>query len=49
MTKHKKMVRGIERRTEDIPSGGSYKKINERWSFPDDGRHYWDEPKGYRK
>lgn len=49
MRKHKQTVRKIERNTEDLPNGSGYKKINERWAFPDDGRHLFNEPKGFRK
>jgi len=49
MKKYKVYVRGIERRTENIPSGNAYKKFHERWHFPDDGRFLWNEPKGFRK
>lgn len=31
---------------EDI---GYYKKHTNRWTAPDDGRHYWDDPKARRK
>lgn len=33
----------------DLPSGSYYKKINDAWCAPNDGKHYWDNPKAYRK
>jgi hypothetical protein len=33
----------------EIPKGRGYRKITEAWSAPNDGKHLWDEPRGYRK
>jgi len=34
----------------DVPSQPSYyKKLNNAWSAPTDGKHLWNDPKGYRK
>lgn len=28
---------------------GDIKRMTNRWSAPDDGKTYWDDPKAYRK
>lgn len=30
-------------------NGKTYTRRVERYSAPDDGKHYWDDPKAYRK
>lgn len=49
MKKWKIQCNDIIRLTEEVPNGNSYKKVTNRWSAPDDGRHWWEDPKGYRK
>ena len=49
MKKYKLQVRRVERKTKDIPSGSSFKKLVSCWLRPDDGNWFRDEPKGYRK
>lgn len=34
---------------EDVPDGNHFKKMDERYSWPDDGKKRWDDPKVYRK
>lgn len=34
---------------EDLPDGNHYKKLDERYSWPDDGKQRWENPKAYRK
>lgn len=34
---------------EDIPDGKFYKRLDERWTWPDDGKQYWNDPRAYRK
>lgn len=34
---------------EEMPKNNLYKKMNNPWLAPNDGKHYWDDPKGYRK
>jgi hypothetical protein len=35
--------------SEDLPDGKHYKKLSDRWTWPDDGKIRIDEPKWYRK
>lgn len=45
-----KAVRKIRRTgDEDIPNGNHFKKLDERYSWPDDGKQRWENPKAYRK
>jgi hypothetical protein len=37
----------IDDENEDL--GKIYKKVTNRWTAPDDGKTYWDEPKARRK
>lgn len=39
----------VRRLDGEIPNGGFYKKLINPWLAPNDGKHRWDEPKGYRK
>lgn len=39
----------IMRNEEEIPNGNYYRKLDNRWNWPGDGRQYWDDPKAYRK
>lgn len=34
---------------DEIGNGKTYTRRVERYSAPDDGKHYWDDPKAYRK
>ncbi len=34
---------------EENDLGKVYKKVTDRWTAPDDGRSYWDDPKARRK
>ena len=34
---------------EDIPNGRIYRRLEERYTWPDDGKQYWDDPRAYRK
>ena len=50
MRKAKRKANRIVRRdNESVPSGNHYRRIVDRWSFPDDGKQRWDNPKAYRK
>lgn len=45
----RKANRVVRQQHEDIPNGNHYRRIVERWWFPDDGKQRWDNPKAYRK
>lgn len=52
MKEAKKQANIEVRRTndEDLPDGKHYKKMNDRWSWPDDGKILLDDnPKWFRK
>lgn len=34
---------------EEIPNGRYYKRFNDVWGSPSDGKRYWDEPRYRRK
>lgn len=34
---------------QDIPDGSHFKKLDQRYSWPDDGKQRWENPKAYRK
>ncbi len=34
---------------DDLPSYGYVRRVMDIWDSPNDGKHYWDDPKGYRK
>lgn len=34
---------------EELGDMNYYKKISDAWNRPDDGKFYWDDPKGRRK
>jgi hypothetical protein len=34
---------------EDMPNGNYFKKLDERCSWPDDGKQRWESDKAYRK
>lgn len=44
-----KANRVVRRDIEEIPNGNHYRKIVDRWNFPDDGKKRWENPKAYRK
>lgn len=39
----------VRKDNEDIPNGNYYRRIVDRWSFPDDGKAWYNHPKQYRK
>ena len=39
----------VRKDDEDIPNGNHYRRIVDRWSFPDDGKTWYEHPKMYRK
>jgi hypothetical protein len=45
----RKANRVIRRVDEELPGGNYYRKIVDRWSFPDDGKRRHSDPKVYRK
>lgn len=50
MKKWKRQNNRRVRRVLEVPSGKYYKKINEMWDAPDDGKSCWQEEKwAYRK
>lgn len=50
MKSAKKNANSIVRQyNDDLPSGRFYKKLDERYAWPDDGKQRFDDPKGYRK
>lgn len=49
MAKWKTQCNRKVRKSYDLEDGGYYKKAICRWMAPDDGKHYWDDPKARRK
>jgi hypothetical protein len=46
----KKAIRKFRRSgIEEVPDGNYYKKTDERWFWPDDGKQRWENEKAYRK
>lgn len=42
--------RKVRRANIDMPSKGNYfRRLDERYMWPDDGKQWWDNPKAYRK
>ena len=37
------------RRCEENVSGNFYRRLDSNFLWPGDGKHYWDDPKAYRK
>ncbi len=37
------------KKTDDPVPLTFHKRFTDEWMAPNDGKHYWDEPKGYRK
>ena len=44
-----KANRVVRRGNEEIANGNHYRRIVDRWNFPDDGKMRWENPKAYRK
>lgn len=49
MRRAKAKANRVVRREEDVCSGNFYRKVVERYSFPDDGKKWHDHPKAFRK
>lgn len=50
MRKAKCHSNGVIRKDDEaIPSGNHYRRIVDRWSFPDDGKRWHTHEKAYRK
>lgn len=32
-----------------LPNGNFFRRLDERWSWPDDGKQWLDDPRAYRK
>lgn len=32
-----------------LPNGNFFRRLDERYSWPDDGKQWWDDPRAYRK
>ncbi len=47
--KANKKCRKMIKENEDIPSGSFYRRMDNRWDWPDDGKQWYDEPSSYRK
>lgn len=45
----KKRANKRVRLKDDIAQGSEFKKIDDNWSWPNDGKKYFDNEKGYRK
>ncbi len=45
----KRYCNGKIRRCMEDSISKVYKKVNDPWNAPNDGKHYWDDPKGTRK
>ncbi len=45
-----KAVRKVRRTgNQELSDGSHFKRLDERWSWPDDGKQRWEHPKAYRK
>lgn len=34
---------------EELHNGSHFKRLDDRWNWPNEGKHRWENPKAYRK
>ena len=47
--KANRRLRRLLNQTSDTEYAKKFKQFEERWSWPDDGKQWWEHPKAYRK